>query len=72
MTINIPPRLRFGLYIAAAIAGIAGAYFGDKAFSWWGAAEGKALASVIALVNVLAASKVTVDPKPAAEELDAA
>lgn len=62
MTINIPPRLRFALYIAAALAGITGAYLADKAFGWWGPAEAKALASVIALVNILAASKVTIDP----------
>jgi|JI10StandDraft_1071094.scaffolds.fasta_scaffold05700_3 ABC-type uncharacterized transport system permease subunit len=65
MTINIPPRLRFALYVGAAFAGIAGAYFADKAFTWWGPAEAKALAGVIALINILAASKVTIEAQSA-------
>ena len=58
-TINIPPRLRFTLYLLASVAGLLSIYFADRGFTWWGPAESKLLAGVIALVNVLAAAKTT-------------
>lgn len=58
-TINIPPRVRFVLYIAASLAGLLSIYFADKGFTWWGPAEDKLVTGVIALVNLLAAAKTT-------------
>lgn len=58
-TINIPPRVRFALYLAAALVGLLSIYFADKGFTWWGPAEDKLAAGLISLVNLLAAAKTT-------------
>ena len=58
-TINLPPRVRFGLYIASAVTVLVGTYLTDRGVSWWGEAEAKLLAGVVALVNILAAANVT-------------
>ena len=61
-TITIPPRVRFALYIASAVAVLVGTYLTDRGVPWWGEAEAKLLAGVVALVNVLAAANVTRTP----------
>lgn len=68
MTIVIPPRVRFGLYIASAVAVLVGTYLTDKQYDWWGEAEAKLLAGVVALINILAAANVT-RPNAEAEPL---
>jgi len=61
-TITIPPRVRFALYVASAVAVLIGTYLTDKGYPWWGEAEAKLLAGCVALVNVLAAANVTRAP----------
>ena len=58
-TINIPPRLRFALYLLATAAGLASSYFLDKNFAWWGEPEVKLTNGVIAVINLMAAVKVS-------------
>lgn len=55
-TINIPPRIRFALYILAAVALIVVAYAVDK--TWAGDAEVQLVTGLAALLNLLAAAKV--------------
>lgn len=59
-TINIPPYLRFWLYIVGALALLVVAYAVDKA--WAGDAEVRLVTGVVALLQLLAASKVDLHP----------
>ena len=56
-TIDIPPKWRLGLYLLAAIALIVVSYAVDK--SWAGEAEVRLVTALAALINLLAAAKVT-------------
>jgi len=58
-TINIPPRLRFALYLLASLAVLASSYFLDRGFTWWGDAEVKLVNGAVALVGILAAANTT-------------
>lgn len=55
-TINIPPLIRFWLYLLGAIGSIAVVYVMDK--GWAGSAEYKAWTQLAGLLAVLAAAKV--------------
>ena len=54
-TINIPPRIRFALYLIGAIALLLVAYAVDK--SWAGDAEVRLVTGLVALLQLLAAAK---------------
>lgn len=60
-TVTFPAWLRLTLYLTGALALIANTYLLDKSFGWWGSPESAAVTGVVALVNMLAAGKVTVD-----------
>lgn len=53
--VNIPPKVRFGLYIFGAVASLLVVYAVDK--SWAGDAEVRLVSGLVALLNLLAASK---------------
>lgn len=53
--INIAPKIRFALYIAASIAGLLVVYAVDK--DWAGDAETRLVQGLIALATLLAAAK---------------
>lgn len=55
-TINIPPRVRFTLYLLGALASLIVIYAVDK--TWAGDAEVRLVQGLVALLNVLAAAKV--------------
>lgn len=54
-TVNIPPRVRFILYVVGALASLGVAYAVNKA--WAGDAEVQLISGIVALINVLAAAK---------------
>lgn len=59
--VTFPAWLRLTLYLTGALALIANTYLLAKGFDWWGDPEAGATTSVVALVNMLAAGKVTQD-----------
>ncbi len=62
-TINIPPRVRFALYLLASAGSVAIVYAMDK--NWAGDAEFKCWTAFAGLLTLLAASKTTSEyPKP--------
>lgn len=66
--VNVPPRVRFWLYIAGALASTAVSYLVDKA--WAGDAEVRLVANLVALINVLAAAKTDLSDPPTETEDD--
>lgn len=56
-TINIPPKVRFALYVVGALASLGVVYAVDKA--WAGDAEVRFVQGLVALLNVLAAANVS-------------
>lgn len=56
-TLNIPPKIRFTLYILAALGSVFVVYAMDK--NWAGEAEFKCWTGVAGLLSLLAASKTT-------------
>jgi hypothetical protein len=61
-TVNIPPRIRFALYIAGALASLFVSYAVNK--TWAGDAEVQLVSGVVALINVLAAAKTDLSSPP--------
>jgi hypothetical protein len=59
--INVPPRIRFALYIAGAVASLGVSYAVNK--TWAGDAEVQLVSGVVALINVLAAAKTNLSPE---------
>lgn len=55
-TINIPPRVRFALYLIGAVSLLTVSYAVDK--TWAGDAEVRFVTGLAALLNLLAAAKV--------------
>lgn len=65
-TVNIPPRVRFLLYLAGAIASLVVSYAVNK--QWAGDAEVQLVTGAVALLQLLAAAKT--DLSRAADETD--
>lgn len=64
-TVNIPARVRFVLYIVAALASLGVTYAVNK--TWAGDAEVRLVQGLIALVNILAAAKTDLSQPPLEE-----
>lgn len=61
-TINIPPRVRFVLYIAGALALLTVSYASEK--SWAGDPEVRYVTGIVSLLQLLAAAKTDLSGKP--------
>lgn len=64
-TINIPPIVRFVLYLIGALALLFVAYAVDK--DWAGDAEVRLVTGVVALLQLLAAAKTNISDRPGFE-----
>lgn len=64
-TINIPPRIRFALYLLGALASLGVAYAVNKA--WAGDAEVQLVSGLVALLQLLAAAKTDLSQPPLEE-----
>lgn len=62
-TINIPPKMRFALYIIGALALLTVTYAVDK--DWAGDAEVRYVTGIAALLQLLAAAKTSLSDEPA-------
>ena len=62
-TLQLTPKARLALYLFSAIGSILVAYGSAKGWGWFGEAELGAWASVVALINGLAAMNVRSGPR---------
>jgi hypothetical protein len=58
-SVNIPPKVRFALYLFGAIASLLVVYAVNK--SWLGDPEVQLTSGLVALLNLMAASKTNFD-----------
>lgn len=66
-SINIPPAVRFALYLIAAVALLVVAYAVDK--DWAGDAEVRLVTGLAALLNILAAAKTNLSERTVGEQM---
>lgn len=64
-TINIPPKVRFALYLVGVLGAVLVQYAMDK--TWFGEAEMRLWSGVAAVLFALAAAKVNLSDSPPAE-----